>query len=274
MAKVLEIRLLGAFQHADGSHDGLPRKARALLAYLVMNPGRAIPRDQLADLLWSTSGSEQARQSLRQCLALVRRALGTGLQDLIATVDRDALSVSPGAVDVDARRFEALAQSTSIADLAAADERYRGPFLTDFDVPSEPFMTWAGVERARLESIASSVQRRLAVALADTADHEGAAAAARRLVARDPLNEDGHRLLMELYASAGRRAEALRQFATLSENLRRELDVAPDKKTVALARAIRADAAASLLPGPADTSNLETAAVVAEAPSLAMPYPG
>jgi len=274
MAKVLEIRLLGAFQHADGSHDGLPRKARALLAYLVMNPGRAIPRDQLADLLWSTSGSEQARQSLRQSLATVRRALGTGLQGLIATVDRDALCASPDAADVDARRFEALAQSTSIADLAAADELYRGPFLTDFDVPSEPFMTWAEVERARFESIASGVLRRLAVALADSGNHEGAVTAAQRLIGHDPLNEDAHRLLMELYASAGRRAEAIRQFATLSDSLRRELDVAPDKQTVALARAIRADASASSLPAAGDVSNLEAAAVLAEAPALAMPDSG
>src|SRR5208283_2579221 len=139
-AKMLEIKLLGRFRHS-GSHDDLPKKAQALLAYLAMNRGHAIPRDQLADLLWSTSGPEQGRQSLRQSLATVRRALGADARDLVETVGADVQLAASGAVDVDVdvHRFEMLAKSTAPADLAAATELYRGEFLAGFDVPSEPF---------------------------------------------------------------------------------------------------------------------------------------
>jgi DNA-binding SARP family transcriptional activator/TolB-like protein len=241
-AKMLEIKLLGRFRHS-GSHDDLPKKAQALLAYLAMNRGHAIPRDQLADLLWSTSGPEQGRQSLRQSLAPVRRALGADARDLIETVGTDVQLAVSGAVDVDVdvHRFEMLAKSTAPADLAAANELYRGEFLAGFDVPSEPFMDWVRVERTRLEATAYGMLRRLVAALSEAGEHDAAIAAAQRLIALDPLREDGHRLLMQLYASVGRRAEAVRQFAICKDSLRRKLDVAPDAKTIALAQAIQAE---------------------------------
>jgi DNA-binding SARP family transcriptional activator len=239
MTETLEIGLLGRIRFGDGNIDKLPKKSQALLAYLAANPGRAIPRDQLADLLWSTSGPEQARHSLRQGLAAVRRALGPDARDLIATVGTDVL-LAADAVDVDLHRFETLAPSMASADLTAANALYRDEFLAGFDIASEPFMAWVGVERARLESMACGVLRRLAAVLSDAGEHDAAIAAAQRLVALDPLHEDGHRVLMQLYALVGRRVEAIRQFSTLSDNLRRELDVAPDQNTVAVARAIRA----------------------------------
>src|SRR5271163_101299 len=222
-AKTLEIKLLGQFRHG-GSYGDLPKKAQALLAYLAMNRGRAIPRDQLADLLWSTSGPEQGRQSLRQSLATVRRALGADARGVIETVGADVLLAASGAIDVDVQRFETLAQSTATADLAGANELYRGEFLADFDVPSEPFMDWVRVERARLEATACGMLRRLAAALSDAGEHDAAIAAAERLITLDPLREDGHRLLMQLFASVGRRAEAIRQFAICKDSLRRKAE--------------------------------------------------
>jgi DNA-binding SARP family transcriptional activator len=52
----------------------LPRKARALLAYLAMHNGERVPRERLADLLWPYQDTEQARHSLRNCLLEVRKA--------------------------------------------------------------------------------------------------------------------------------------------------------------------------------------------------------
>jgi DNA-binding SARP family transcriptional activator len=263
-AKMLEIKLLGRFRQS-GSHEDLPKKAQALLAYLAMNRGHAIRRDRLADLLWSTSGPEQGRQSLRQSLAAVRRALGADAQDLIETVGTDVQLAASGAVDVDVHRFEMLAKSTAPADLAAANELYRGEFLAGFDVPSEPFMDWVRVERTRLEATACGMLRRLVAALSEAGEHDAAIAAAQRLIAFDPLREDGHRLLMQLYASVGRRAEAVRQFAICTDSLRRKLDVAPDAQTIALARAIQAEEPAQALAAGGGDAEHVPAAVPADA---------
>jgi hypothetical protein len=52
---------------------------------------------------------------------------------------------------------------------------------------------------------------------------------------------------MQLYASVGRRAEAVRQFAICTDSLRSKLGVAPDAQTIALARAIQAEGPAQAM---------------------------
>src|SRR3974390_3858197 len=62
----------------------LPRKARALMAYLAAQGGRPVSRERLSDLLWPYQGSEQARHSLRNCLLELRKALGQGAARYLA----------------------------------------------------------------------------------------------------------------------------------------------------------------------------------------------
>lgn len=59
------------------------RKAKGLLAFLALQPDRAQARDKLAALLWAESAQAQARQSLRQALAGLRKALPE--KDLLIT---------------------------------------------------------------------------------------------------------------------------------------------------------------------------------------------
>ena len=96
----IELTLLGQFSL---TRDGQPvelknRKARALLAYLAMTPGRAHSREKLAGLLWGERFEDQARASLRQALHALRRALGPE----VVTGDGEVM-VPEGAIAVDAR---------------------------------------------------------------------------------------------------------------------------------------------------------------------------
>ena len=69
-------------------------------------------------------------------------------------------------------------------------------------------------------------------------EHDAAIRSARRLVTLDQLSEIGQRALIRAYARAGRRPEALRQYRICAEILKRELGVAPDTETQALAKEI------------------------------------
>ena len=74
----LLVRCFGPLR-IDGADDRLlprSRKARAILAYLVMSGGAGASRDRLSGLLWGTRGQEQARASVRQALTEIRNALG------------------------------------------------------------------------------------------------------------------------------------------------------------------------------------------------------
>ena len=65
----LNLTLFGGFEVRLGAGPALVlgrKKAQALLAYLVVEPGEAHLRDKLAALLWGDSSDQRARQSLRQ----------------------------------------------------------------------------------------------------------------------------------------------------------------------------------------------------------------
>jgi DNA-binding SARP family transcriptional activator/TolB-like protein/Tfp pilus assembly protein PilF len=213
----------------------LPKKARALLAYLAAQSGQAVSRERLADLLWPYQGSEQARHSLRNCILELRRALGSAAdRHLVAGFTHCQLRD----VEVDLDDFERLSRSQQRFDLQAAADLYRNEFLADFHIASEPFQEWLAAERDRTLAAVCDVLRRL-VALQDAAGEPDAAIrAGRRLVTLDPLSEIGQRALIRAYARAGRRAEALRQYKSCAETLQRELGVTPDVETQKLANEI------------------------------------
>src|SRR5262252_2128440 len=108
----LNLELLGGFRLQTNAGEPVPlttRKAQALLAYLALNAGQAHARPKLATLLWGDRGEAQARDSLRQALSLVRKALsGARTQPLIAYEDR--VTLTPTALNVDAIAFEDLVE--------------------------------------------------------------------------------------------------------------------------------------------------------------------
>jgi DNA-binding SARP family transcriptional activator/TolB-like protein len=233
----LQIGLLGplVIENDQRRIGKLPRKARALMAYLAVQGARAISRERLSDLLWPYQGSEQARHSLRNCLLELRKALGEATKrHLVAEFANCRLQE----VDTDLNRFEQLSRSHNRSDLFAAAELYRGEFLADFVIDSEPFQEWLAGERDRTLDLICGVLQRLTEMEDEAGEHEAAIRSARRLASLDPLSEIGQRALIRAYARAGRRPEALRQYRTCAEILKRELGVAPDAETQALANEI------------------------------------
>jgi DNA-binding SARP family transcriptional activator/TolB-like protein len=245
----LSIGVLGCLTiEVDGERLGkTPRKARALLAYLAAQGGRAVSRERLADLLWPYQGTDQARHSLRNCLLELRKALGESAEIHLGT---DFSTCRLLAAEVDLDRFEKLARSQQTHDLKAAADLYRGEFLADFIVDSEPFQEWLTAERDRTLDLACGVLQQLSAKQDAAGEHDAAVQAARRLVTLDQLSEIGHRALIRAYMHAGRRPEALRQYRNCTEILKRELDVAPDAETQALAKGIARAGGAAEPAGP------------------------
>src|SRR5262245_33694309 len=236
----LKLQLLGGFSLGLGAGRSVnpgARKARALLAYLALPAGRTHSRDKLASLLWGDTGDEQARQSLRQTLVALRRAL-PATKPPILLVDRDTLALDPAAVEVDVTLFERLAAGGSVVDLVQAVAVYEGDLLEGFRTAEEPFEDWLRVERARLRERALDVLTRLLALQSAAGETDSAVQTAARLLALDPLRENAHRALMRLYARQGRRAEALRQYQLCVTVLQRELRAEPEPETKHLYREV------------------------------------
>jgi DNA-binding SARP family transcriptional activator len=234
MAK-LSLTLLGGFQARlePGPALALPtRKAQALLAYLALPPGQAHPRDKLAALLWGGIREESARASLRQALFAIRKALG-GAEGAVRQ-EGDALALDPAAVVVDAAAFQREVAEGTPESLDRAATLYRGDLLSGFALDESPFEEWLLGERERLRELALEGLARLLARQRKHGPTEPAIQTALRLLALDPLQEPVHRTLMRLYAEAGRRGAALRQYQQCVGALARELGVEPEAETKAL----------------------------------------
>lgn len=265
----IRLGLLGGFEVLG--EDGEPltigmRKAKALLAWLALHPGRPQSRDRLAGLLWAESTEAQARHSLRQALSVLRRSLPNP-QTILQTAG-DTVCLSAAAVSTDVSDLRQLAASDQPRDLERAADLYRGDFLEGSGAPASGFEDWMLQERSVLRELASEVLSRLLAHYREEGAWEPALRTAMQLLALDPLGESVHRELMSLYLRLGRPAEALRQYRSCKVLVHRELGVAPEAATVDLYRRILSDRGHSAIapePEPAVAPPAASAAVRSEA---------
>ena len=223
------LSLLGQFSLADPGGQTIPitgKKNRALLAILALSPSQTTTRERLASLLWGDRGEEQARNSLRQSLAVLRKELGSDGSRLIRSFD-DALALQTGAVMVDALQVVAGSTSHDPAALRAAAAHCRGDLLADLAIREENFGEWLATERSHL----AGATLRLFEKLAEQETDQARVATAQRLVALDPLRESSQRILMQAYADAGENGLALKQYEKCRELLKHELGIEPAKET-------------------------------------------
>jgi TolB-like protein/DNA-binding SARP family transcriptional activator len=283
----LRLRLLGRFAAStEGASPQMVQisapRHRVLLAYLAMQPTYTETRERLATLLWSDRLDKQARQSLRQLLLTLRQELAPAGMDPLR-VERDRIGLDPALIAVDAREFQALAQSDAEQELERAVEIEYGVFLDGVSLESEAFQDWLRVERARLDTAAAQVFLRAAERHDATGHGAQAIRAAERLINLDPLRESAQRQLLRLLARYRGREAALVQAAKFVGMLREDVDADPEPETLALIsdiealneRPLRAGAASEWNGGgtasePVDVAPRQDAAV-APSPGAAQP---
>ena len=228
------------------------RKAVAMLAYLAVS-GPHATRAALAALLFPESGQARASANLRRTLYALNKAgigpcleirgeqvglrRGAGLWiDVDEFHDLIAASGLPGA----AGHAPARDPSPATQSLAMAASLYRGDFLAGFSLKdSAEFDEWQFFQAEGLRRELAGLLEHLSRELATGGRLDEAIAHGRRWLSLDPLHEPAHRWLMRLYAQAGQRAAALRQYQECAHILREELGAGPEAETVALYEEIK-----------------------------------
>ena len=111
--------------------------------------------------------------------------------------------------------------------------------MAGFSLRDSPaFDDWQFFQAESLRRELAGVLGRLSHVFSVQGDFEAGITHARRWLALDPLHEPAHRQLMLLYAWAGQRAAALRQYREAVRVFDQELSVAPLGETTALYEAI------------------------------------
>ncbi|MDQ3283254.1 MAG: response regulator [Acidobacteriota bacterium] len=234
---VLHLELLGDFRLRSESGSLVTisaKKSQAMLAYLGVKPSQLVSRDKMANLLWSSTAPEQARQSLRQTLSTLRKELAQVSQQKILVEEGDFLSLDASLVHVDVVEFESRVNAASAESLDPATRMYSGDFLDGFMIDEERFDQWVIAERDRLHRLSLRAHAQLVEQLTRAQAFDEAIAVAQRALRIDPLQESMHRTLMRLYMQTGDLLNALQQYDNCAKVLRRELDVEPDAETKSL----------------------------------------
>jgi DNA-binding SARP family transcriptional activator len=201
------------------------RAARALLALVVVRP-RPWARDAITTEIWPDAGYGPSAR-LRQALWLVRRSLARAGVDPadVLEVDDDRIGLRSGiGVHSDASQFVEFLRRRPPA-LEAALELYGGDFAEDLGLEC------LAARREQLADLYEDALATVARTRLGAGDLDGAQSVAASLLERDPLREEAHAVLIEVYGRTGSRSQVHRQYRRLSGVLAAELDAAPLPET-------------------------------------------
>lgn len=222
---------------------GLPgRRAELVFAYLAVEHGRRVSRDELADVLWPDTLPDSWAAALRGVVSDVRRFLedgGVDAAEVLAAGRRGYQLRLPAQVVVDIDQARAaiadahveLAAGTpaaAAAHAARAGALVRLPFLPSHDGD------WVDGVRADLDAMRVEALELEARAHAEAGDLRAAVVAAERLVAAEPFKEPAHRLRIRLLGAAHDRAGAADAYEQCREILSSQLGMAPSAETDAV----------------------------------------
>jgi predicted ATPase/DNA-binding SARP family transcriptional activator len=296
----VRFRLLGPMEMSvDGRPAKLPGAAeRALMAQLLLAPGRTIAATLLVDRLWSGSTLPvDPMNALQIRVSKLRRALrSAGLADLVGRegvgyrADVDPSQVDAHDFEVRLRRARALNDEASRQDtgapgpgvLASYDEAlalWAGEPLSDFATEQ-----WAIAEAARLSELKLAAMTERAQAALALGRHVEVIAQLEPAVARDPTLESTAGLLMVALYRSGRQADALDVYRRTRDVLDESLGLEPSLSLRSLhERVLRQDAslggASDLAPPapvlvPTARSRATEAARATNLPTVARPLIG
>jgi len=242
----LRIRLLGGFrvERTDVGQDvgqdvsDWPRRsAKTMVKVLAVQPGHALHREQVIDVLWPKVDPESALNNFGKALHVARRALEPMLprrhDSAFLRLDDGMLVLNTERVVVDADEFEQLAEDAlrrrEVAAYEAASAAYAGELL-----PEDRYESWCSERRIAMAELRIRLLLGMAEAFERSGSYSEAAGRLREVLQQDPTREAVHRQLMLLYTWMGTPDQAVRQFHSCEAVLRQELDLAPQPETISL----------------------------------------
>jgi TolB-like protein len=272
----MRLRVLGGLDllsDAGAPAQDVTRQTRLMLACLGLAGTKGLTRSQLCQLFWPDRPSTQARNSLRQALAAIRKTLSGGAAVMSLESDLEVVRLSAHAGAIDVRVFRHGWQKGDRESWIAAANAYGGELLAGVKIMEdiEPFV--ASHRRSLGNEAQVLVERLSQTENADGESLKAAQALAERLLQYAPASEEAHRALMRVHLQHGRINGALRQFEQCRAALFRELSVEPDVETRQLLASIQSSRINVVEEAPITDADGRTATGSGDHPSIAvMPF--
>ncbi len=227
---------------------------RALLIFLACESEHPHSRARLAAMFWPDSPESEARNNLRQAIFKLQQTLKNRTANppyllvnhqtiqfnLTSPYEFDYLKLQKHLDTFNALAARQKQSETGIQHLVEAARLYAGPFLqTAAWRTSEIFEEWMIIQREKLHRKVFLGLDFLAGWYIEQQHWEQAQVYTMQQITLDPWYETGHRRMMEILASQGKRSLALHQFEKCKAVLQKELGVEPMPQTLALYEKIR-----------------------------------
>lgn len=217
-----------------GARDFGGVKPKQVLEVLLVRGGRAVSKDEIAELLWGGSLPRNVARTLETHVSVLRSRLGSA-RGLLVTEPGGYRFDSDG-VRVDLDEFDELLRLAAGAQTVERRERLeaalalaRGDVLGD-----EPYAEWALAPREHYLARQIQALVDLAECCLELGENRAALAAVDRVLARESISERAYRAAMLAHYALGDRDEALRAHGRCRAALSRDLGVAPVAQTAEL----------------------------------------
>jgi DNA-binding SARP family transcriptional activator len=254
LADGVAYRLLGALaaeRWSDGTPAPIPLgapKQRAVLALLLLQRGRIVTTERLAEALWGDAPPPSATASIQAYVSNLRRALreaagatppivrrGPGY---VLTVDSARLDLARVEAAMPALREAGAARAwpTLLERAEAVLAEWRGAPLEELGE-----LPWVAGEAAALEELRAEAREARIAALLALGHAARATAAAQELRAAHPLRDRGCWLEMVALHAAGRTGDALERYREHARRVDAELGLEPGRELRELQAAILAE---------------------------------
>uniref|UniRef100_UPI002624EE0C hypothetical protein n=1 Tax=uncultured Kiloniella sp. TaxID=1133091 RepID=UPI002624EE0C len=195
-AKTLKLRLYGTFsaEWSDGSKLNVrSTKLRAMIALLAMAPDMTRTRSWLQDKLWSLSGVELGRASLRRGLSDLKRAIGPDFDSLFV-VSHDNIGLNHDLVELIGTSAE-------------------GEFLEGLEIAEGGFTSWVNEQRSNRPQLSSALE------FFNPSDKTGILPAVAVLPFLQSFKRDGENVLGDMLAEEVSRALSRSQLIDVISHL-------------------------------------------------------
>ena len=230
-------------------------KQRIILAALLLNAGRALSLDELAETLWGSAPPPSARVTVQNYVTRLRKGLGPAAGARISTQGHGYL-IEADPDELDISRFKAHLRAARAAvhddawDSAAAQARagldlWRGEPLADVDSELLTAREVPQLAELRLQALETRIEADLHLDR-----YAEVIAELKQLTSAYPLREHLHVLLMLALYRDGRQSEALAVYRDVRNMLVEELGAEPGPGLRKLHQQILVADPALAVPGP------------------------
>lgn len=218
------------------------RQGRLVFAALTIERQRAMPRGELAEILWPGEPPPSWEVALSAVVSNLRSRLAVVAPRGLIAIDNAygcyQLAL-PADVWID---YEAAGRAIDEAEgalRAGEPGRAYGWASVAAGIARRPFLpgeegAWVEARRTELQDIRVRALDCLAEIYSSTRETSLAIRCAQEAVTLEPFRETGYQRLMRVYAAAGERAEAIRTYDRCRKLLADELGVEPAPQTEAV----------------------------------------